>query len=232
MHHYRPKQDPSSSHGQITRLVRQLGRAPVLDVGAAQGMLGQMLADANLPIDALEPNPAWAEAARPYYRNVFNCAIETTNGLPERYAVVICGDVLEHTADPVAALRKLMGYATEDAAFVVSLPNVAHLFVRLVLLFGYFPRMERGILDRTHLHYFTRATALDTLRDAGLRVERVSATPVPLDQVWPRWRGTWLLRLLMVAQRPLVRLLPRLFGYQWVFVARPATTAAPAPQPR
>src|SRR5688572_11055560 len=119
MHHYRPKQDPSSSHGQITRLVRQLGRAPVLDVGAAQGMLGQMLADANLPIDALEPNSAWAEAARPYYRNVFNSAIETTNGLPERYAVVICGDVLEHTADPVAALRKLMGYATEDAAFVV-----------------------------------------------------------------------------------------------------------------
>jgi hypothetical protein len=210
--------------------VRQIGRAPVLDVGAAQGMLGQMLADANLPIDAIEPHPAWAAEARPHYRNVFNCAIETTNGLPDRYAVVICGDVLEHTVDPVAALRKLLTYATDDAAFIVSLPNVAHLSVRLMLLFGFFPRMDRGILDRTHLHHFTRATAMAMLRDAGLLVERAAATPVPLDQVWPRWRGSPLLRLLMQAQRPLVRLLPRLFGYQWVFVARPA--AAPATQPQ
>src|SRR5688500_10768592 len=112
MHRYGPKTDPRSSHGQIARLVRQLGRAPVLDVGAAQGMLGQMLVDSKLTIDAIEPHAGWATEARQHYRHVFNCTIETSNGLPDKYAVVVCGDVLEHTADPVAALRKLMSYAT------------------------------------------------------------------------------------------------------------------------
>ena|SRR5688572_4013841 len=224
MHHYRPKTDPSSSHGQITRLVRQVNRAPVLDVGAAQGILGQMLADANLPIDAIEPHAAWADAARPHYRNVFNCAIETANGLPDKYAVVICGDVLEHTVDPVAALRKLRAYAAPDATFVISLPNVAHLSVRLMLLLGHFPRMQRGILDRTHLHFFTRATATDLLREAGLHVERVSATPAPLEEIWSRGRRSPLFKLAMTIQKLLVRLLPNAFAYQWVFVARPDST--------
>jgi 2-polyprenyl-3-methyl-5-hydroxy-6-metoxy-1,4-benzoquinol methylase len=227
MHHYRAKQDPSSSHGQITRLVRQLNRGPVLDVGAAQGILGQMLADANLPIDAIEPHAAWADAARPHYRNVFNCTIETANGLPDRYAVVLCGDVLEHTADPVGALRKLRAYAADDATFIVSLPNVAHLSVRLMLLFGRFPRMQRGILDRTHLHFFTRDTAIDMLREAGLRVERVSATPAPLEEVWPRGRHNPIFKLIMAVQKLFVRLLPRAFAYQWVFVARAETSRQP-----
>ena len=57
--------------------------------------------------------------------------------------------------------------------------------------------------------------------EAGLRVERVSATPVPLEQVWTRGPGNPLFGLLMGAQRIMVKLLPRLFAYQWVFVARP-----------
>jgi 2-polyprenyl-3-methyl-5-hydroxy-6-metoxy-1,4-benzoquinol methylase len=227
MNRYHAKTDASSSHGQITRIVREFGRGPVLDVGAAQGILGQMLADARLEIDAIEPNPDWARAARPYYRNVFNCAIETTNGLHERYGLIICGDVLEHTVDPAAALRKLRRYAADDATFIVSLPNVAHVLVRLLLLFGRFPRMSRGILDRTHLHFFTRDTAEQLLREAGLRVARASGTPIPLDFIWPRMRGSRLLRLAMRAQSALVRLLPRLFAYQWVFVARADASTPP-----
>jgi 2-polyprenyl-3-methyl-5-hydroxy-6-metoxy-1,4-benzoquinol methylase len=227
MHRYHVKTDARSSHGQITRLVRELGRGPVLDVGAAQGILGQMLTGARLDIDAIEPNTEWAEAARAHYRKVYNCAIETTNGLPDRYAVVVCGDVLEHTSDPVAALRKLRTHAAEDATFIISLPNVAHVSVRLLLLVGRFPRMPRGILDRTHLHFFTRDSAEELLHDAGLRVTCVSATPVPLDLIWPLRRGTRLLHVGMRLQNALVRLLPRLFAYQWVFVARPDASAPP-----
>ncbi len=101
---------------------------------------------------------------------------------PKTYRMVICGDVLEHVPDPVGVLRKLKDAATDDAVFVVSVPNVAHLAVRLMLLFGYFPKMDRGILDRTHLHFFTRDTAEAMLRDAGLRVTRVTSTGVPLDE--------------------------------------------------
>jgi 2-polyprenyl-3-methyl-5-hydroxy-6-metoxy-1,4-benzoquinol methylase len=222
MHHYRLHQDPRSSHQQITRIVRELRRSPVLDVGAAQGILGQNLAGSGIEIDGIEPNPAWAEAARPHYRSVFVSPIECVSTLPPRtYAVVVCGDVLEHVVDPIAALRKLRAAATEDATFVISLPNVAHLAVRTMLLFGCFPRMQRGILDKTHLHFFTRKTAIQMLEEAGLRVERVSATPVPLDELWKSGEGTILFRVMMRVQHVFVALLPRLFGYQWIFVARP-----------
>ena len=159
MHHYHLHRDPRSSHQQIIAHVLRLRRQPVLDVGAAQGILGRLLEGSGLAIDAVEPHPQWAQDARPFYRRVFNDTIENAP-LPEHtYEVVLCGDVLEHTVDPVAVLRRLTRAATDDAVFIISLPNVAHLAVRMMLLFGRFPRMEKGILDKTHLHFFTRDTA-------------------------------------------------------------------------
>jgi 2-polyprenyl-3-methyl-5-hydroxy-6-metoxy-1,4-benzoquinol methylase len=207
------------------RLVRRIGRAPVLDVGAAQGFLGQMLLSDGIPIDAVEPHPAWAEHARAFYRTVYPSAIEAA-ALPERrYAVVVCADVLEHTADPVAVLARLRAAAADDATFIISLPNVAHLAARLLLLAGRFPQMERGIFDRTHLHFYTRATAAAMLREAGLEVLRARPTPVPLEQIWPAGARPAALRALMLAQRAALLLAPTLFGFQWIFVARPLAPA-------
>jgi hypothetical protein len=90
-----------------------------------------------------------------------------------------------------------------------------------MLLFGYFPKMERGILDRTHLHFFTRRTAIAMLQRAGLQVQQVSATGIPLDELWKKGEGTLLFRMFMRLQHLAVRLLPRLFGFQWVLVAKP-----------
>ena len=226
MHHYHLHRDPRSSHQQIIGHALRLRRQPVLDVGAAQGILGQLLQGSGLEIDAVEMHPQWAEDARPFYRRVFNHTIEDAP-LPERtYQTVLCGDVLEHTVDPVAVLRRLRRAATHDATFVVSLPNVAHLAVRLMLLFGRFPRMEKGILDKTHLHFFTRDTAEATLREAGLRVESASVTGVPLEELWRGGEGRLLFRAMRKMQHAALALMPRLFGYQWVFVARPAPAAA------
>jgi SAM-dependent methyltransferase len=222
MLHYRLHRDPKSSHQQIVSLVRRLGRSPILDVGAAQGFLGQLLHDSPLDLDAVEPNPTWAEHARPFYRRVFASSIEDAELSDKTYRVVVCADVLEHTVDPVAVLQQLRRVATDDAIFIISLPNVTHLAVRLMLLFGYFPRMERGILDRTHLHFYTLDTARDTLREAGLEVVRARPTGVPLDELWPGGEGRLLFALLMRLQHLALLLAPRVFGFQWVLVARPA----------
>lgn len=192
----------------------------MLDVGAAQGLLGQLLQPDRLVIDAVEPHPVWAEHARPFYRKVYQSAIETAM-LPARtYPVVVCADVLEHTADPAAVLCALRRAATPDAAFIVSLPNVAHITARLLLLSGRFPQMDRGIFDRTHLHFYTRRTAVELLCSAGLEVVLVRPTPVPLEQVWPP-RGATVLRVLMALQRVALLLAPALFAFQWIMVARP-----------
>jgi 2-polyprenyl-3-methyl-5-hydroxy-6-metoxy-1,4-benzoquinol methylase len=181
-----------------------------------------MLRQDALIADAVEPHPLWAEHARRYYRTVFASDIESAALPPDCYRVVVCADVLEHTVDPVRAIGKLREAATPDAVFVISLPNVAHIAARLLLLMGRFPQMERGIFDRTHLHFYTRSTAIDMLRAAGLEVLRVRPTPVPLEQIWPAGRGPALLSALMELQRVGLLLAPTLFGFQWILVARPA----------
>src|SRR5689334_24958917 len=94
--HYTLHSDRQSSHQQIARLVRRIGRGPVLDVGAAQGFLGQMLQAERMPIDAIEPHPVWAQHARAYYRTLYASSIEAAELPPRRYPVVVCADVLEH----------------------------------------------------------------------------------------------------------------------------------------
>ncbi len=220
MLHYRLHQDPKSSHQQIATLVRRLDRSPILDVGAAQGFLGQLLQSSSLSIDAVEPNAYWAERARPFYRQVFASSIEEAQLPPGVYRLIVCADVLEHTVDPVAVVRQLQRIATDDALYVISLPNVAHVAVRLLLLFGRFPEMERGILDRTHLHFYTLDTARDMLARAGLEVIRARPTGVPLDELWPAGQGRLAYNLLMRLQHLALLIAPRLFGFQWVLVAR------------
>lgn len=192
---------------------------PVLDVGAAQGMLGQALGH-EFVLDAVEPNPRWAEHARAFYRDVFAARVEDAPLEPGAYAMVVCADVLEHTPDPVAVLGELRQAARPDATFIVSLPNVAHFSARLLLLLGVWPQMERGIFDRTHLHFYTRKTATQMLADAGLQVIYARPTPVPLYMAWPQRWGKGLLSLAMLLQRVALLLSPALFGFQWVMVAR------------
>lgn len=205
--------------------MRELRLSPILDVGAAQGMLGHLIRDTGLTIDAIEANPEWADMARPHYRNVWASYVEDAPLEPKSYKLVVCGDVLEHTPNPAGVLKSLCAAAADDAKFIISLPNVAHLAIRMMLLFGRFPKMERGILDRTHLHFFTKDTAVDLLRQAGLRAERVSCTGVPLDEVWKNGEGKALYKLMTTTQHAALALAPRLFGFQWIILAGRAPVA-------
>jgi 2-polyprenyl-3-methyl-5-hydroxy-6-metoxy-1,4-benzoquinol methylase len=222
MPHYRLHRDPKSSHQQISRRVRALDRGPVLDVGAAQGMLGELLSGSGMVIDAVEPNPQWAQDCRAHYRNVMVGTVEDVPIPNEKYRVIVCADVLEHTADPVSVLGKIRRVAADDAIYLVSLPNVAHLAVRMMLLTGKFPKMERGILDKTHLQFFTRDTGKQMLEQAGLRVTNISATGVPLDEVFKSDNESLLQGMLTKSQHAAIAVLPRLFAMQFIFQAEHA----------
>jgi 2-polyprenyl-3-methyl-5-hydroxy-6-metoxy-1,4-benzoquinol methylase len=220
MPHYRLHRDPRSSHQQIARLIQSLKLSPILDVGAAQGMLGQMVQGSALVIDAVESNVEWANEARPFYRNTWASIIEDAPLPNKEYKLVVCADVLEHTPNPLEVLKRLREAAKDDATFIISLPNVAHVAVRMMLLFGYFPKMERGILDRTHLQFFTKDTARDLLKNAGLELQSIRATGVPLDEVWKTGEGNLTYRALQKMQHVALDIAPRLFGMQWVMVAK------------
>ncbi len=182
--------------------------------------MGRLVQGEGIAMDAIEANAEWAEHARPHYRRVFASTVEAADLPLREYDAVVCADVLEHVVDPVAVLRRLKAAAKEDATFIISLPNVAHVAIRLMLLGGQFPQMDRGILDRTHLHFYTRDTAEDMLHQAGLRIEKVSTTGVPLEEVWRRGEGKGLFHAAVRMQHALVDMAPRLFAFQWIFLAR------------
>jgi SAM-dependent methyltransferase len=107
----------------------------------------------------------------------------------DRFDVVIAADVLEHLKDPLSALRRLRGFLNEGGYFVISLPNVAHGSVRIALLQGHFNYRELGLLDATHLRFFTRESIDELLDEADLAVAEVfhqqldiDASEVPFDR--------------------------------------------------
>jgi SAM-dependent methyltransferase len=129
---------------------------------------------------------------------------------PGSFDVVLGGDVIEHLRDPAATLARLRPLLRPGGRVVLSTPNVANWAIRLSLLSGRWRYTDRGILDRSHTHLFTRATLAETLERAGYRVERIDfSVPVPGDS-----------DLLDGVGRAIGRLRPSLFAYQFVAVAQ------------
>jgi len=133
--------------------------------------------------------------------------------------VLVCADVLEHFSDPGPLLKKLMAhYLAPGGTVIVSLPNVAHFYVRAQLALGRWEYTERGILDQTHVRFFTRRSARALLAESGIVVHRERATPLPLPVVHPvfdRDRSLYWIHALSAA---VTRVWPSLLAYQHVFV--------------
>jgi 2-polyprenyl-3-methyl-5-hydroxy-6-metoxy-1,4-benzoquinol methylase len=147
----------------------------VLDVGCSNGYVGAQLTEQkSCVVDGIEYDAVAAEEARQVLRHVYALDLERDEFpamlAEERYDFVLFGDVLEHLRDPVALLRKVHGLLKPGGKIGVSIPNIAHLSVRLELLRGNFEYEEMGILDRTHVKYFTVDAVTRLLADAGFTI--------------------------------------------------------------
>lgn len=219
---YRLKDDPYSSHSLIlSRLGDGRGRR-ALDVGAADGYLAERLTIAGWKVTALERDPMRAALAATRCEETLVVDLEGDPPSLAEYDAIVYGDVVEHLSDPLRVLRDLNRYLAPDGVVVVSVPNVAHVWIRLSLLVGRFDYGERGILDRTHLAFFTRRTFLAFLRAAGLAPRELAVTPVPLPAVIPeRFHGPALSALHRVSAGA-SRLWPSGLAYQFVAMCAPA----------
>src|SRR5688572_1384695 len=227
---YRLKNDAYSSHAVILdRLGLGRGRT-LLDAGAADGFLSELLTRQGWRVTALERDPAQAERARGRCAEVVVADLdEAAQALSGPFDAIVYGDVLEHLSDPLATLVGINQALAADGRVIASVPNVAHLWVRLQLLGGRFDYTDRGILDRTHLRFFTRRTFVALLVQAGLSVEELAVTPVPLPQVVPeRLHGTWL-DWLHAASAAASRRWRSGLAYQFVATCRPRAAGAAAP---
>ncbi|HEY7519592.1 MAG TPA: class I SAM-dependent methyltransferase [Methylomirabilota bacterium] len=218
---YPLKADPSSSHSMILAWLADGHGRRLLDVGAADGLLSRHLTERGWKVTGIEADPAMAAAGAAHCEQMLvadlNRGVPALDGL---FDTIVCADVLEHLADPAAVLPALLTALAPGGDVVISVPNVAHLWMRLSLLAGCFQYADRGILDRTHLRFFTRRTLDELLDGAGLEVLRRATTPVPLYEVLgPRWHGR-ALATVHAASAAAARALPRLLGYQFIVRAR------------
>lgn len=155
----------------------------VLDVGCGIGLNGAAAKRTGARVTGIEIVPASIERAKKVLDEVVVADIEREASLraalgSRRFDLLLLADVLEHTTDPRAVLERLVPYLEEDGQVLISLPNVAAWPVRLGLLAGRFEYTKSGILDDTHLRFFTRESAIAMVESAGLEVLRVEQNPM------------------------------------------------------
>jgi cephalosporin hydroxylase/SAM-dependent methyltransferase len=216
---------PNETYARVARRVGT-GRS-VLELGCATGGFSRCLVDQGCRVTGVERDPWAARQAREHCEEVVVADLEgdewATRLASRRFEVVLLMDVLEHLAEPLRCLHHARALLAPGGVLIVTLPNVAHASVRLQLLAGGFDYTETGLLDRTHLRFYTRRTAERLLLDGGFVVETLERVERPV--VGPAAPGApaeigelvdWL------GQDPEAR------TFQLVFVARPLPASADA----
>jgi SAM-dependent methyltransferase len=160
-----------------------LNAKTLLDTGCATGALGLAYLRRNPAARYLgiELNGAAAATAAPRLTDIFTGDAEINPlpfELPDGLDCLIYGDVLEHLIDPWTLLKRQAEALRPGGSAIVCMPNMEHWSVVLRLLKGNFDYDNSGILDRTHLRWFTPRTMGDALRQAGLELADVSPRPV------------------------------------------------------
>ena len=159
----------NTSHALMVELIGSNKR--VLDVGCSTGYLARVLVERGCTVSGVEYAAKAAEEARPFLHELVIDDLERMDVSEAfdhgQFDVVVYGDVLEHLRDPVPTLRQARPLLKPGGSVVLSVPNIGHGAVRLALLRGRFEYRSLGLLDNTHLRFFTRASLEQLLNDAG-----------------------------------------------------------------
>jgi SAM-dependent methyltransferase len=191
---------PGSSHSWAQEKLASIGTEDsVLDIGAGSGVFGTLLKSKGVSsVDGIEIDSEALEHIKPLYRNATGSLHDIDDADPKPFFE--------------CALRKVK----PGGSLLVSVPNIAHWSIRLQLLLGQFNYTQRGILDQTHLHFFTRKTFKRFLVSfQGVRIEELSGSISPAEFVLPKSIVTTeLFSLFSAARIKGVQLMPGLCAYQ------------------
>jgi 2-polyprenyl-3-methyl-5-hydroxy-6-metoxy-1,4-benzoquinol methylase len=150
--------------------------ARVVEAGCGVGALAREYRKANPGCDyiGIELEPELADLARRHCSRVLEADLEQMSDA-ELDAIGSCdcwvfADVLEHLVDPWRLLARLSGRLTHDGCVVACIPNMQHYSVVARLATGELYYQDNGLLDRTHLRWFTRTTVMKLFEDAGFRI--------------------------------------------------------------
>jgi Predicted methyltransferase (contains TPR repeat) len=217
---YTFKDFEGSSHRILIDLIRRFAPrgGTLLDLGAAGGELGAAVRDRfdqtiGFEYDADRIGQLWGR-----FDHVVIADLETVKTLPSEVSAIVLADVIEHLRDSTTLLQIVRQSLRSDGVLFLSVPNIANITVRLGLLFGIFEYRDRGILDFTHLRFFTMRTIRREVENAGFRIVAIRGSSVPLRLI-VGWMPELLLRPGERVLTWITRIWRGLFAYQIILVA-------------
>lgn len=166
----------SLPYGAHQKIIKYVGsNKKVLDVGCADGYLGKEFKNNGCFVVGIEGMAQRIKTAREILDDVVTGNIEGVKTLPypeNFFDVIVFADVLEHLMMPEAVLANFKKYLKKEGSIIISVPNIARIDVRLKLLLGKFNYAQGGILDKTHLRFFTLDSIQRLLIESGYVVTR------------------------------------------------------------
>jgi len=190
----------------------------VLETGCSTGFLSMLIAANGARVVGIEIDKEAAEMAKQNCQRVLSCNLncpEWVHQVDEQFDLVTYGDVLEHLINPLAVLRQTRELLAPGGRVLICLPNIAHWTIRAKLLAGNFRYESTGILDFTHVRFFTVESAREFVAEAGYHV--IWFRPIIGGRFSGKLRGIW---------QHLSNTLPGLFSYQIMFLVEPMSDAA------
>jgi 2-polyprenyl-3-methyl-5-hydroxy-6-metoxy-1,4-benzoquinol methylase len=237
---YEIKASVDSSHGRLLSWMSHRPPSRVLDLGCSDGSLAQRLRTLGHHVTGVdvERAPGVEERLDVFIQHDLDTGLP--EGIAERYDVVLCADVIEHVRDPAALLSAARHRIGTDGSMLASVPNFGHWYPRIRVGLGLFDYDRRGILDATHVRFFTRRSFEQLIARSGLTVARRDATGLPLEVAdrgsgqphdgsntaadQPKVSGK--LGVVRAVDRGLVRIRPQMFGYQFLYELVPGSTTS------
>lgn len=167
------------SHTKLLKLVQPGSR--VLEIGCATGYLTRYMREAlDCKVTCIEIDADAAQCAKPFSEEIIVGDIESLN-LSEalrdrRFEIILMADVIEHLKNPSIILNDIRPFLKDTGYILLSIPNVAHGSVSLALLNGKWEYRDLGLLDETHLRFFTKESILDLMRESHFLTGRLDRT--------------------------------------------------------
>jgi glycosyltransferase involved in cell wall biosynthesis len=218
------KEGDGSSHTCMLQMLSTLAPSRILDLGCSGGLFAERARAAGhhvTGVDAVEV-PGVRERTDRFFVADLEAGIPTEVG--DGYDAVVAGDIIEHLTRPMTILKDIRDVLRPGGQVLLSVPNFGHWYPRLRVASGLFGYDRRGILDDTHVRFFTRSTLRRSVHAAGFDIVDETATGLPLGAIGASGsrtgRNAALNAALNASRRldtALVKLRPTLFGYQHVF---------------
>jgi GT2 family glycosyltransferase/SAM-dependent methyltransferase len=218
--------DSGNVHADVVNFVEPGSR--VLELGPATGYMSHAFVGRGCQVVGIEYDAGMAARAEVFCERMIvgdldRLDLEAELG-EDRFDAIVSADVIEHLKDPLGALRRLRPFLKEGGRFVISIPNIAHGSVRLALLSGRFEYGDWGLLDSTHLSFFTRETFERTLDEAGLELVELRPHELPLAAAEIKWDPA----VLPAGLPEALEAEPEARAYQYVSLAVPKAESSTA----